>query len=131
MNYLPPFETIKLFFTMTSFRGKLTATAPFDDVRRMISALLGGVHVDEAWYLDRNPDIAKAIRDGIVKSGKDHFVNDGYFEGRMPYPIKVDEAWYLAQYPEVAEAVRNGLMESAQRHFEEHGYREGRRPGPG
>ncbi|MGE0417820.1 MAG: hypothetical protein AB7O80_13530 [Acetobacteraceae bacterium] len=130
MTYLPPFESLKSYFTLTNFRGKLTATAPFDEVRRMISALLAGVHVDEEWYLERNPDIARGVRDGIVKSGKEHFINNGYFEGRMPFRIQVDEEWYLEQYPEVAEAIRGGVMDSAQQHFEEHGYKEGRRPGP-
>lgn len=29
----------------------------------------------------RNPDIAEAVREGRAKSGRDHFVNNGYFEG--------------------------------------------------
>jgi hypothetical protein len=57
-----------------------------------------------------------------------HFVHDGYFEGRLPFPIKVDERWYLAQHPDVADSIRQGLVESAQDHFERDGYREGRLP---
>jgi hypothetical protein len=96
----------------------------------MIRTLLSGIDVDEAWYLRQNPDIAEAIKAGVVRSAKEHFLYNGYFEGRRPGPIEVDEAWYLSQYPEVAEAVKQGTMESAQRHFDEHGYKEGRLPRP-
>ena len=54
--------------------------------------------------------------------------HDGYFEGRLPFPIHVDETWYMRQYPDVAESVRRGILPSAQAHFDEDGYREGRLP---
>ena len=130
MNYLPPFAAIRHYFSLTNFRGTQTATASFDDLKRLIAAILNAIDVDEAWYLERNREIARGVRDGVVKSGKDHFIHNGYFEGRMPFPIAVDEAWYLAQNPEVAEAIGAGRIESGQRHFEEHGYKEGRRPRP-
>jgi len=113
---------------MTVIRGKPTPNMTYDDIKRLISRLLLMVEVDEDWYLMRNPDIAEAVREGRAKSGRDHFVNNGYFEGRQPFPITVDEDWYLAQNPAVAEAIREGLMQSAQQHFEQHGYREGRMP---
>jgi hypothetical protein len=55
-------------------------------------------------------------------------VSDGYFEGRLPAPVKIDEAWYLRRYPDVAEGISKGLLTSAQEHFEMDGYREGRLP---
>jgi hypothetical protein len=55
-------------------------------------------------------------------------VNDGYFEGRLPAPIRVDEAWYLRRYPDVAEGIRKGILTSAQEHFDMDGYKEGRLP---
>ncbi len=131
VNYLPPFEAIRQFFTLTNFRGTLTATASFDDLKQLIATLLNAIDVDEDWYLARNPDIAEGVRNGVVKSGKDHFIHNGYFEGRMPFPITVDEDWYLAENPAVAEAIRAGTMASGQQHFEEHGYKEGRRPRAG
>jgi hypothetical protein len=128
VQYVPPFSIIRNFLNLTNFRGTLTATAPFDEIRRMIRTLLLGMEFDESWYLARNPDIADAVQAGTFKSGKEHFLSDGYFEGRQPCPIVVDAAWYLAQYPEVAEAIEAGRMTSAQQHFDEHGYREGRLP---
>jgi hypothetical protein len=94
----------------------------------MIRKLIIGVEVDEAWYLERYPDIADAIERGVVKSARLHFVNDGYFEGRIPFPIQVNERYYLAENQGVADYVRTGMLESGQQHFDENGYAEGRLP---
>lgn len=37
---------------------------------------------DEPWYLERNPDVAEAVADGIVHSGHHHYMNWGQKEGR-------------------------------------------------
>lgn len=100
----------------------------YEDMVRMLRHLIAGVRVDEAWYLERYPDIADAIGQGIVASPQSHFVHDGYFEGRMPFPIQVDEQYYLTQNAGVSDHVRNGLLESGQQHFDENGYSEGRLP---
>ncbi len=128
MKYLPPFDKIRGQMTLATVRGVVTASASYAEFQSVIRTLLAGIEVDEDWYLEQNPDIADAIKAGIVRSAKQHFVYDGYFEGRRPFPIRVDEAFYLAQYPEVAEAIREGRLESAQQHFDENGYREGRLP---
>ena len=47
MRYIPPFEAIKEQLSLTTIRGRLVASAPFDDLRAMIWALLEGVDVDE------------------------------------------------------------------------------------
>jgi hypothetical protein len=90
--------------------------------------MIQGIEVDEEWYARAYEDIGNAVKSGVVGSAKQHFVHDGYFEGRLPFPIKVDERWYLAQHPDVADSIRQGLVESAQDHFERDGYREGRLP---
>lgn len=115
---------------MTMIRGKPTPNMTYDDIKRLISRLLWMVDVDEEWYLVKNPDIQEAVREGRARSGREHFVNNGYFEGRQPFPMTVDEEWYLAENPAVADAIREGQMSSAQQHFEMHGYREGRLPYP-
>ena len=131
MDFLPPFEEIKAYLTFAAVKGELTVSASYNQFTSMIRTLLQGVEVDDVWYLGQYPDVADAIRKGTIKSAKDHFLNDGYFEGRLPFPIEVDEAWYLEQNPGVAEYIARGELESAQRHFNDHGYREGRKPRPG
>jgi hypothetical protein len=68
------------------------------------------------------------VREGGVKSARQHFVDDGYFEGRRAFPVQVDEKWYTETYPDVAESIRQGAIPSAQAHFDGDGYREGRLP---
>ncbi len=93
MNYLPPFEAIKAFITFAALKGELTVSATYEQFTVMIRTLLQGIEVDEAWYLKQYPDVEDAIRKGAVASAKDHFLNNGYFEGRLPFQINVDEKW--------------------------------------
>ena len=130
MKFLPPFEEIKGFVTFAAVKGELTVSASYAQFAVLIRTLLQGIEVDEDWYLKQYPDVAEAIREKVIKSAKEHFLNDGYFEGRVPFLIKVDEAWYLEQYPGIAECVSRGELQSAQQHFNDYGYREGRKPFP-
>jgi hypothetical protein len=109
-------------------RGELQVNMSYDDFLAVIRTILVAADVDERWYLQRYEDIARAVAKGDVASGRRHFIDDGYFEGRQPFPIEVDEKWYLAEYPDVADAIRVGDIASAQAHFDALGYMEGRRP---
>ena len=128
MKYLPPFEVLKTYLTISNVKGELMVSCSYENLVLMLRQLIIGVEVDEPWYLDRYPDIADAINQGLVLSPRLHFTNDGYFEGRLPFPIRVEERYYLAQNSGVAEYVRKGELESGQQHFEENGYAEGRLP---
>lgn len=128
MKYLPPFDLLRRSVEISTVRGELRVSLSYDDFIKLIRLMISGVDVDEAWYRQQYEDIAKAIREGAVGSAKQHFVDDGYFEGRLPFPIKVDDSWYRREYPDVADSVRNGVVQSTQVHFDEDGYREGRLP---
>ena len=128
MKYIPPFETVKARLAMASENGELRVSGTYEDFVNMIRQLIVGIEVDEAWYLEHYPDIADAIKEGIVASAQQHFVNDGSFEGRQPFPIRVNERWYLTQNTGVADYVRQGRLKSGQQHFDENGYKEGRLP---
>jgi hypothetical protein len=128
LNYVPPYEGIKSFVTFAAVKGELTISATYNQFTMLIRTLLEGIEVDEPWYLSQNPDVADAVSEGKIPSAREHFLSNGYFEGRAPFPIKVDEAWYLEQNPGVAEFIARGDLISAQQHFDEHGYREGRKP---
>ena len=130
MKYLPPFELLKAFLTISTVKGELMVSCTYENMVQLLRQMIIGVEVNEAWYLERYPDIAEAIEQGIVKSARLHFVNDGYFEGRMPFPIRIEERYYLAHNPGVSEYVRTGMLESGQQHFDENGYQEGRLPFP-
>lgn len=128
MKYIPPFDFIRRSVEISTIRGELRVNVSYEDFIRLLKKMIVGTEVDEAWYLRTYEDIAEAVREGSIKSAQHHFVEDGYFEGRLPFPIQVDDRWYTTQYPDVGDSVRRGLLPSAQAHFEEDGYREGRLP---
>lgn len=86
------------------------------------------IRVDEAWYLERYPDVREAVESGSLVNGAEHYWRSGYYEHRLPYAIEVDETWYIAQYPDIGDAVANGMFGSGQAHFNEVGFAEGRLP---
>ncbi len=97
----------------------------FHDLLRL---LLTQVEVDEKWYRMSYRDVDDAVRTGLTLSAKAHYMSAGYFENRLPRPIRVDESWYLAEYSDVAAAIRSGAFVSASQHFERDGFKEGRLP---
>jgi hypothetical protein len=99
--------------------------------QKLLAAALSTIEVDENWYRRRYTDIDNAIRSGLVRTAKEHYVVAGYFEGRMPRRIVVDHVWYLKTYSDVAEAIGSGRLHSAQEHFDAAGYGEGRLPSAG
>jgi hypothetical protein len=128
VKYLPPFDLIRRSVEISTVRGELRVSLSYDDFVAVLRLMISGIQINEEWYLTEYPDIAEAIRAGKVESARQHFIDDGFFEGRRPFPMDVDERWYLQQYPDVAESVRTGVVGSGQQHFVEDGYREGRLP---
>jgi hypothetical protein len=128
VNYFPPFEVIRRSVDIQAVRGDLRVNMSYEDFVKLLKLMISGIEVDEEWYARAYDDIGQAIRAGSIRSARQHFINDGYFEGRLPAPIRVDEAWYLRRYPDVAEGIRKGILTSAQEHFDMDGYKEGRLP---
>jgi hypothetical protein len=128
VKYLPPFDLIRRLVEISTIRGELRVSVSYDDFIKILRMMISGVEVDEAWYLKQYEDIALAVTEGSIGSAKQHFMDDGYFEGRRPFPMPVSERWYLEQYPDVAESMRKGVVASGEQHFSEDGYREGRLP---
>ncbi len=63
-----------------------------------------------------------------MRSAQLHLIDDGYFEGRLPFLLLVGEKWYLQQKRDGADRLRQGALRFGQAHCDEDGYREGRRP---
>jgi hypothetical protein len=133
MRYVPPFSVVK----QECFSSAVSGNIKPDSGRKLVTQesfmhgvrlLLRGIEVDDHWYVTAYPDIAAAIAAGAVKSAKAHFIEDGYFEGRLPFELDVDDKWYLKAYPDVAEGISRGDFRSAKDHFQNYGYREGRLP---
>jgi len=54
---------------------------------------------DEAWYLATYPDIERAIKAGGLRSGLDHYIEIGFYEGRLGSPAQsLDGAAAIDQF---------------------------------
>jgi len=129
MNYIPPYSQLRDKLSVNSKTGELIATVKLGDIENFIGLMLLAIPVDEDWYRRTYPDIDEAIRQGLIGSGREHFVRNGYLEGRHPFAMAIDEDWYLSAYQDIASAVSAGAFASAKDHFTSYGYEEGRMPG--
>ena len=115
---------------LTSSRGRTRVDMTYEDLQKMIRTLLEVVEFDELYYLSRYPDVATGIRQGHIGSAREHFVDHGYFEGRLAYRIEVDEKWYAENHPDLAHSIGTDEYSTGQDHFDGLGYSEGRQPFP-
>jgi hypothetical protein len=107
-----------------------TLTVDREGFKAFIREVLRTMPFDEAWYLARYPDVAEAVAKGET-TARDHYVEFGYYEGRLPGLEGFDAAAYCRAYPDLVHFLSHpGSMELASAHFVEHGYREGRQAPP-
>jgi hypothetical protein len=130
MKYLIPFAALKNHLRLLSVKGQLKVDMNYDELLEILKRMLLAVEVDEEWYRSNYSDVDDAIKAGAYKTAKQHFIENGYFEGRMPFPLQIDEQWYLGTYDDVKSGVEQGTITSAHDHFLSHGYMEGRLPAP-
>jgi hypothetical protein len=95
----------------------------------LLCCVLDHVDFDEQQYQQANPDVAAAIKQKKMHSGREHFIKTGYFEGRSG-GVRVDEAWYLARNPDVAAAKKTGKFVSGAAQYRLAGASEWRVPNP-
>jgi hypothetical protein len=126
---MPPLPVIKkLFRRQKEYGGRESVQALTANAMSRLIELAIGPSFDEEFYLQKYPDVRRAIADGKIASGIQHYLSSGFYEGRMPCDFQVDEEWYLATYPDVTNAIEGGKYESAKQHFKECGFIEGRAP---
>lgn len=83
---------------------------------------------DESDYLAAYPDVARAVLNGEILSGRQHYLSFGRAEGRASY--RFDLVWYGATYPSAREEVRSGKAKSLKHHYETLGRRNNYLPHP-
>ena len=110
-------------------RSKIAVDARL--LRGMLQALVTTLPFDASFYQKTYPDIAEAYAAGLIPDLRQHFVDSGYFEGRLGSPPEVDEAFYLATYRDIGTAVQRGEIASGADHYLRSGAAEGRVPTPG
>jgi len=107
-------------------RSKIAIDAKL--LRQILQSLVGLMSFSEPFYRQMYADLAEAAAAGRIPDLHRHFVETGFFEGRLGAPPDVDEAFYLATYPDVASAIERGEVESATLHYMRSGIAEGRIP---
>jgi len=128
MSCIPAFKVVRDRLKTVKINGRSKIDNSYDEFVEVVKLLLRGTEFDEKWYLSKYPDVAEAVNAGALKSGRHHFIEIGYFEGRRPRDFEVDEKWYVETYPDVAESIGKRKLKSARQHFNEYGYDEGRLP---
>src|SRR5262245_17834765 len=82
--YILPYKSAMKTIGINSTMMPSTVQITQEQLIELVKGLLRGVVVDEAWYRMNYQDVDAAIRAGAYKSAKQHFVENGYFEGRRP-----------------------------------------------
>ncbi len=125
--YRPPFRQVlaSLGLTAQSLQAE-TVTVPVSQLLRLVAEAFAAADVDEAWYIDRYPDVHAAILAGRTPSATAHFRAAGYREGRLPHPLPFDPDFYFATYTDLAAAFERTDYKGLQHHYETRGYLEGR-----
>jgi SAM-dependent methyltransferase len=85
MTYFPTFEIIRSGILRTEGSGRDEET-----LKLAIKELLRHWELDAAFYVAMHPDLQEAIARGGIGSAREHFVDHGYFEGRV---FQDDPAW--------------------------------------
>ena len=107
-------------------RAKIAIDAKL--LRILLQSAVSQLPFSAEFYETTYPDIAEAAAAGQIPDLHQHFVETGYFEGRMGAPAPVDEKYYISVYQDVAQAVEHGDMPSGADHYLRAGSAEGRVP---
>ena len=127
--YLPPYQLIRrMLDTLDGDREQPRMIAALAVMRHLLQEAVSRAPFDEDGYMASNPDVATAIRRGEVATAHEHYVVNGYFEGREGAGPGFDEAWYVKRYPDVALAVASGQWVSGFQHYRQEGMFEWRSP---
>jgi hypothetical protein len=128
--YVPPhFGRFKQMAKVYGWeQGHETLTMSRSGFLTLMQELLAFADFDEAWYLSTYKDVADAVAQKKIASARDHYLNFGYFEGRLPNAKGFDAEFYAKQYGDVVRALNGSDPALLLHHFLTHGYAEGRRP---
>jgi hypothetical protein len=89
-------------------------------------AAISKLPFDEEFYCATYKDVREAHNRGDIPDLKSHFIEQGYFEGRIGANPTIDEKFYTDTYPDVAAAIENNGVTSALEHYLGAGAFEGR-----
>lgn len=97
-------------------------------LRALLQTIVAKLPFSAEFYAETYPDLADAYDAGKIPDLHGHFIESGFFEGRVGAPPPVDEAYYIGLYRDVATAVERGDVLSGTEHYVRAGAAEGRIP---
>jgi hypothetical protein len=129
-TYVPPFKLIQeaLRIGQDDLDADSRVSIPVAVLKTLMAHLLKKGFFDERWYVESNPDVDNAIKNGKITDAFEHYIWVGYYEGRSPGPCSVDREWYERHYSDVGLAIKSGRLVDSAEHFHHTGYHEGRAP---
>ncbi|QDH15347.1 glycosyltransferase [Oecophyllibacter saccharovorans] len=87
-------------------------------------------YFDPAWYLQRYPQVQRALAEGRVTSALHHYLTNETPRLFDPSPL-FSESWYVSHAPDLQSAIQSGAFRNGFDHFVRFGAREGRQPAEG
>lgn len=115
-----------LMLTRERFQTGSKVAIPIPILRELFTIAVSTLPFDQEFYLAAYPDIKEAFASGQVSDLWSHFIEEGYFEGKLGSKPEVDEDFYKETYPDVAIAIADGSFGSAIDHYVRAGAYEGR-----
>jgi len=132
LQYIPHVDLI--LHVLRINRERLNSKSKVAIDAKLLKALLRTIvqcaPFSEEFYLEAYSDIAEAYAAGQIPDLHRHYVEFGYFEGRIGAPPPVDEAYYTGLYKDVGQAMLSGDVRSGAEHYLQSGCAEGRIPSP-
>ena len=104
-----------LIFDRLRSKSKMAVSVPV--LRAIIFVSISELPFEPEFYLNTYPDIRQAYEAGEITDLKTHFINSGYFEGRLGAEPAFDEQFYKSTYPDIVKALETGKTSLA---FEHH-----------
>lgn len=95
-------------------------------LRFLIRELVRPGSFDAEWYASCNPDIRAAYDAGLIASLHEHYVQQGYFEARLPHSLTIDPDWYWSHYRDLAGNHNRREVGALSEHLYAQGWWEGR-----
>jgi hypothetical protein len=130
LKYVPHIDQFLRWMRISRERldSETRIAAPARLLKLLLQTVVERQLFSEKFYLETYPDIAESYRTGQLTDLRQHYVEQGYFEGRIGAPVEVDGRYYASLYRDVAEALSRGDLKSAREHYEKAGWAEGRIP---
>jgi hypothetical protein len=130
-QFVPPFGTLLRGLGLDT----LESDADFLQVDRkfltfLVQEFARLLPFDPAFYAASYPDIAAALTHGQLASAHEHFVMNGFQEGRQPYRLPFDPAFYLARNPDLQPIHAGQGAAGLRAHYLNSGAKEGRAAHP-